>query len=376
MDNHSQFSNCSGVHLKEINLVFSVTGAVCCFISAAIVLLIVIGKAYYSVLQRLFLYLMVAIVMRELFIAASIEHQFKYELQEKVCTGIAFIWNWTGILVFAFTVGMKVYLFFYVKHLTKGNTGPIFLQSRHGRVVLESLYVSLSILLTLCYASVPFFTKNYGLAGPWCWIRAINENCTLSKSGMINQLLNGYFFYVSGSVIGLVLLIAIAVVYCRLPITRSNETRILLKKTFFVIITFLVNIVIVVFALIVRVTAVMEKKYEYPAIWFSFGITFPISMLLFPIVYLICFFPVGKVLSCFCKCLTRDRDHSIQGPSIPESSRLSAQSSTYFEHEVPYTDNFTDITANEPLISQTGADTGYGSAPNNNIDYSLKYITK
>ena len=67
---------------------------------------------------------MVSILLREMFIGASLEHHFKYdkEIQDKVCTAIGFIWNWTGILVFIFTVGTKVHLFVYVKRSIREET--------------------------------------------------------------------------------------------------------------------------------------------------------------------------------------------------------------------------------------------------------------
>ena len=92
-------------------------------------------------------------------------------------------------------------------------------------------------------------------------------------------------FYVFGSVIGLILMIGTIILYCHLPVTSNSEARILIKKTFAVILTFLVNIVIMVFALLVRVMTVILKHYDHPGFWYSFGITFPISLLLFPVVY-------------------------------------------------------------------------------------------
>ena len=378
MGSLSQFSNCSEVHtdLAKVNLVFGVTGAVCCFISCLIVGLIICCKAYRTVLQRLFLYLMVAIVLRELFIAVAIEHQWKYPAQDEVCMWIGFLWNWTGILVFAFTVGIKIYLFFLVKYyVAKGNTTvPSFLQSKYRRVVLESLYLILPTLVTLGYACIPFITGNYGLAGAWCWVWALDDNCTISLSGMLDQLFNGYIFYISGSVIGLVLLIAVSIVYCRLPIT-NKENRLLLKKTFCVIITFLVNIVIMTFALVARVTAAVNNMYEYPAVWFSFAVTFPSSLLLFPIAYLICF-SLGRRaemwLSCFCKCFARNpkvRLHSIQVQTVPESTRVSAPSETYFS--VPYTNEFTHISDTAPVLH---ADFAYGSISQLGEDVPLKAV--
>ena len=70
MDNTSQFfSNCSDLSVKDvvaINLTVCVIGGICSFISILITLVLVIYKAYKSVLQRLFLYVMVATIVREL----------------------------------------------------------------------------------------------------------------------------------------------------------------------------------------------------------------------------------------------------------------------------------------------------------------------
>ena len=387
MGNPSQFSNCSKVNLADINLVFGVTGAVCCFISCLIVGLIICCKAYRTVLQRLFLYLMAAIVLRELFIAAALEHHWKYPAQDKVCMWIGFLWNWTGILVFVFTVGIKIYLFFLIKYyVAKGNTVPRFLQSKYRRVVLESLYLVLPTLVTLGYACIPFITGNYGLAGAWCWVWALDKNrvadedCALNLSGMLDQLFNGYIFYISGSVIGLVLLIAVAIVYCRLPIT-NKENRLLLKKTFCVIITFLVNIVIMTFAFFTRVTAAVNKMYVYRAIWFSFAVTFPSSLLLFPIAYLICFSLGRRAEMCesFCRCFARNprvQQDSVRARTVQESARVSAPSQTYCS-SVAYTDEFTHISETAPMLPEHSTDLEYGSIgfQRTELDLSLKDVT-
>ena len=342
----SRCSNSSDVNLLEINLIFGVIGAVCCFFSTLIVVGLLYHKAYSTMLQRMFLYLMLAIVLREFFIAASLEHQVQYkkDLQQRVCRIIGFLWNWTGILVFVFTVGMKIYLFFLVKHIAKGNPIPKCLQTNCQRVVMESAFVILTVVITLAYAGIPFITGDYGLAGAWCWIRALNESCNVTTSGLVNQLTNGYIFYVSGSVIGLVLLIAISVVYCRLPITHS-ENRSLVKKTFCVIITFLVNVFVMVFALAIRVTAANQQVYAHQGLWLTFAITFPSSLLLFPVTYLICFtLKLNKCASYFKHGSGKNTQRpSVLNTTVHNSSRVSAPSATYYNSEPPYTDSFTSV---------------------------------
>ena len=72
MDNTSEFlSNCSELSNKDIatmNLAYSITAGVCGFISVFITLLLCICRVYKSVLQRLFLYMMVTTTVRELFL--------------------------------------------------------------------------------------------------------------------------------------------------------------------------------------------------------------------------------------------------------------------------------------------------------------------
>ena len=352
------------------------------FISSVIVLVLIVCKAYQSVLQRLFFYLMVATATRELFLAASIEHHFEYSGQDKVCTWIAFIYNWTGIVVFVHTVGIMIYLFFLVRYLAKGNTIPQVLQSRCRRIALETLYIVLSVLLTFAYASVPYFTNNYGLAGAWCWIRALDENCKLTLSGLMAQLFHGHIFYESGGIVGIILMIATAVIYYRLPVTLK-EARLLLKKTFIVMMCFLLYVVIVVIALSIRMITAKNSHYQYYAIWFSVGITYPISLLLFPVAFLLCFYPVNKLcrpavcamiqkgLHSLCRKHNTKNERTVRfqqqqqssthiAPTFPESTRVSPPSSTFFQ--VPYTNNFTRITTeNAQLITSEHMDTGYGS---------------
>ena len=399
MDNGSgsQFGNCSGFELNEmvsLNLAFSVSGAVCCLISCVITLLLLISKSYHTVLQRLLLYLMIATTLAELFTAASIEHHFKYasQLQEKVCTGVGFLFNWTIFLRIMFIVGIMFYLFCLVRYQAKGNTVPHFLQSKHRRVSLELAYLILSPVLTFIYSLVPLITDNYGLAGAWCWIRALDASsadCKMLLSGFLNQIFNGYLLFISNGIIGIVLTIAVAIVYCRLPLSLQ-ESRLLLKRTLFVMLFFFAYSIIQVFSLSNRIITADLTHYEHFAIWFTVGVTYPLSLLLFPIAFLFSFYPIKKLLrATLCaRCAKRkptnrqrvriqQRPTNTQNvPTCPESSRVSPPSHTFFH--VPYTNDFTRITTenahlvrredtggeNASLVLVKGTDTGYGSFSN------------
>lgn len=376
MTNGTQFSNCSHFsteELKSVNLAFSVSGAVCFFISSGITLVLFISKSYHSVLQRLLLYLMIATALNELFLAASIEHHFVYKGQQMVCSWIGFVFNWTIFLRIVFTIGIMVYLFVLVSYLAKGNTIPHFLQSRHRRVLMEVAYVIFTPVFTLAYASVPMFTHNYGLAGAWCWVGVLDKHCNLLLSGLLNQLVHGYIFFVANSIVGIILMMAVAIVYCNLSVTLP-ESRQLLKKTFFVLVNFFLYVILRTFAFAYRMTTLKKHYHQHIAMWYAVGISYPVGVLLFPIAFVVSFYPVHKLyrsaraLKCF-RCKKKKRSVHFEQqpnyttryvPTFQDSTRVSPPSDTFFH--VPYTNEFTHVTTeNVPIVSNNPTDTGYGS---------------
>ena len=140
--------NCSNLterDLLSLNMAVTTAGLVSYLISTLILLLLLFYKAYRSVLQRLFLYLMVATNARELGVSASFEHHFHYKGQKEVCTWVALFYNWAGMMIFVFTLGILIYLLCFVYHLAKGNTIPKFLQPRCRRKALECVYTLLCL---------------------------------------------------------------------------------------------------------------------------------------------------------------------------------------------------------------------------------------
>ena len=189
MDERPQFfsiENCTNFtipQLLSLNLSISITGGLCFLLSSSIILLLLFNKAYSSLLQRLFLYLMVATALRQLSLFSLIEHYFYYAGQNEV----AYFNHWMVAMTLFFTIGMLLYLFCMVSCLAKGNTltVPVVLQSRYRRIILECLYVILIVIASFTYASEPYFRGTYGLAGAWCWITSLtDQTCQKTKSGL------------------------------------------------------------------------------------------------------------------------------------------------------------------------------------------------
>lgn len=127
MDERPQFfsiENCTNfttTQLLSLNLSISITGGLCFLLSSSIILLLLFNKAYSSLLQRLFLYLMVATALRHLSLFSLIEHYFYYAGQNEVCIVVAYFNHWMVAMTLFFTIGMLLYLFCMVS-CTKGLT--------------------------------------------------------------------------------------------------------------------------------------------------------------------------------------------------------------------------------------------------------------
>ena len=370
MENHC--SNLTASELATIHLTYTVTGAVCSVILLTITLLLVLCKQFDTLLKRLFLYVMLVSSLRQFSLTASYEHHFKHAKQEIACIWIAYIFDWAGIVLGVFMIGMMSYLFYLVCCLAKGKAmyTPRFLQSNCRRNVLEITYVVLFPALLFAYASIPYFNNTYGLTEHGqCWIKLHNENCTMTTSGLLDQFINGYILYFIHGIVGLLFAIAIVITYLCMSASLS-EARLLIKKTLIVLSCLLVRILVIVVAFVNQMTARHQKVM---ALRFSLAILYPASLLLFPFAFLICFSKVHHIIkekvTC-CKCKKRSYvvlqpfAQSIQDPTVCVSTRISPPSDTFFT--APHTDGFTDLSYGSTAILVRGnSDTsGYSGSSN------------
>lgn len=145
----------------------------------------------------------------------------------------------------------------------------------------------------------------------------------------------------------------------------------------------LLSVLIVMVAFINGMHVARTGQYTHLAAWLTIASLYPISLLLFPFGFLVCFYS-GKMFNrssviirwlCCCtssKCKQKERRvriqaqpvESTQAPTIPASTRVSQPSNTFFK--IPYTNEFTIISsqseATAPLIMSGGpTDTGYDS---------------
>ena len=356
----SQFMlNCTELNvtqLKSINMTQSLTAFACLIIVTVILLQICLFKAYRTVFQRMFLYLIVSAWILEAQISVRIEHQFYYEGQHHMCKMYGFLTQWSVISMFLFSLGIIIHLLYLVFSQIKGKSPTSISQKSK---TLELFYIVAVCIVPGTYLWIPFIHDNYGLAGAFCWMRALDENCT--NVGLEDQVIFGYGFSIISGIVGVFATIALLVLYCRIA-QHFPEAKKLLLRTLILVIFLLAFVLVISLALVVRLYTAITGRHQTYSVWIMHGVAIPICHIIFPVGYLICFYSwnwfrwttlkraaMKNWKCCFACCKkaktvrtyakNKGPDSTVNVCTHPESSRVSDLSNTYFN--VPYTNEFT-----------------------------------
>ena len=93
---------------------------------------------------------------------------------------------------------------------------------------LDAFYLFFSWILPLIIACIPFVHNNYGLSGPWCWIRLYNDDCSWNKEGMIEVYGTVYGELILGQSLNDFVLVVVVVTLCKR--SRSNTLPLEYRK--------------------------------------------------------------------------------------------------------------------------------------------------
>ena len=285
--------------------------------------------------------------------------------------------------MFNFALGIMMYVLYLVYVQVKGEQFARLKGSKHGKKIVECIYVLFILIFPLTYLWIPFLHGNYGLSGASCWMRALDDNC--NNVGLADQLIFAYGAYEGVGAVAILVTIGIAIVYCRIAKAYLDARR-LIKRTLLLLAFLFAYIVVISIPLAVRLNAGITGARQHFILWITWAIAIPISHTIFIFGFLFSFYSVrvcgwGQIKRtvcgrCDCKCRRRGNNRGSQNTSkrkrltvtfdentIPPSDRVSPHSQTYFS--IPYTDGFTDVrspTENAPLVSQRDKDTGYSSS--------------
>ena len=355
--------------LKTFNISRGVSGGVCTLVAVGILLLLLYSKTYRSPLQRMFLYLTTTTILLEAFLTLQIERQFHYSGQEQFCSALGFLIQSSGGISYMFTLGITVFSLYIVYKQLKSDPFQRVATSKRLRMALEMIFVLSVILIPLTYHWIPFIQGNYGLAGPFCWIRGIDENCT--KVGSQEQLV----FYSIAETIGTISILAaviLAVVYCRIACKYKNiksQQSKLVRQTLLLMCFLTTHVLTLTAGLLSRyISNAVGSEGRY-ALWILNSAGIPISLLVIPLGFLVYLNNINSEILCS-KCRNRSKQMRYNGcmkaccvkknQNIEDGTeQLNTNPSShpvyvcsYTHWSVPYTGEFTSIS--EPVVNDAG----------------------
>lgn len=121
--NQSHCGSLNQTQLKMISLSMAIGGGLGVIVTTVILVGLILAKTYKTVLQRLFMWTVISVLIHLLIHSSSIEHYFNYNsvLQDKVCLALGFIHNLIGWCEYVFYMDMIVYLLFIVHIQIRGS---------------------------------------------------------------------------------------------------------------------------------------------------------------------------------------------------------------------------------------------------------------
>lgn len=331
-------------HMKEINLTTGVTAVVCACILALIFFFLICNRAFKQRTERLLLYLLIGAMATEVIMALGMEQQFHYEHQDIVCKWLAFVTYWSSSTMFTLAFSIINYLLTLVisNIISADNKIRRWVHSwRFREMKIEVLVTIPPMLVSFVLAWVPYIKNSYGLSGPFCWVQSTryDENCT--KSVDLTSQMIYYGLYELVGIISFILCAVFLAMYCKMRRSYQFEkARKLLRKALILMSFQIIYVVAVSFQLFTRLYSAFTGAHKSFAIWIVYSVISPLRQLIFPLACLFTFFSLRKLrqFSPFKKCAehhstSRSTEHNRQKSSVktvPDSTRVSAESSTFF----------------------------------------------
>ncbi len=210
-------------HITTVTIMMYFSAVVMCTLCTAVIFAL---RRYRTFVHRLLVYLMIIAFFHGISAALEVvpvQHngravEVRHGLNG-VCSAIGFAVQVTDSQLLMLCTWIVVYLVLLVVFQYQANS------KRH-----EIVGLMLSLGLPLTYNWLPFVQELYGLAGPWCWIRTTNNECSVHiKLGVIYQFT---LFYGPQVVIILVSFISFLVIVTTIRKRSLDHSRETSQPTF------------------------------------------------------------------------------------------------------------------------------------------------
>ena len=397
-------SNFTSIQFWYLDLARGVSGAVSLLVCSLILFLILLHKAYASLLQRFLLYLTLATWLTAATATMQIEHLVNTG-QSQFCVAVAFLERWSSSMFIVMALEITLLLTYRVyeslqRQLLDCKLWSKCSKAKCSKASVEVIAVSLSVLIPLALSVVFLVHGTHGVNGAWCWMNGPNTEC--KGRGLDGNILIAIGYVVPGIVIGICAVFVI-ILFCKSACQSSDSRRLNCKMIRENLVLLAFYVVFFAFTSVdtsAQLLLTTTDSYNNYQIWLVYAVGHSLnklSLLLGFLVYVYSFkkltlgsFQILKRICCKCYqhcrqrvCHTKDDASSPRqgfrsvtgGPTYRSSHPQVYPSETVTSP--PYTGAFTSITRRDSsdegerkqLIPSPNI--GYGSF-HGNIQYKLQ----
>ena len=241
-------------------------------IVAFILAVVMIRRQFKSVIERLFIYLLISTLLQETVFISNVVVQPTFTFMDagQVCAILGALNLYTSILVQIFVISTVLYL------LSRVTNKITFLQqnSQSCARFLEFCFVASVFLFPLIVCLALSYTNLFGLSIAWCWVKEFNEECKITKTSM--AMMSFYMVYGVMSIVSVVVLVT---VYCKISHKIKVATH-LKNRAMILTVCILVDVAISLFAsIIVSSSHENHTLYIYTTIISLYDFIYPIGFL-------------------------------------------------------------------------------------------------
>ena len=214
-------SNFTSIQFRHLDLARGVSGAVSLLICSLILFLILLHKAYASLLQRFLLYLTLATWLTAATATMQIEHLVNTG-RSQFCVAVAFLERWSSSMFIVMALEITMLLTYRVYESLQRQLLDCKLWSKCSKASVEVIAVSLSVLIPLALSVVFLVHGTHGVNGAWCWMNGPNTEC--KGRGLDGNILIAIGYVVPGIVIGICAVFVI-ILFCKSACQSSDSRR-------------------------------------------------------------------------------------------------------------------------------------------------------
>ena len=217
----------------NLSIIISVPSGLALILECVVLTILICVKAYKMVLQRIFLWILLAMIILDTTRASAVGHH-SFPDNSGFCELLGIIQPWSEGCVYLFLLVLLGYLLFLVSVRIRGNPPIIdkLKNSKSSRLILEVGIVLGAVAVPWLILWVPYHdrTVEYGFNGYMCGLA--HSSCNCNDTSYIRFVINGFTGPVLTGLVAVTTLFGIAALYCTMSsiLQRLHPARRLIIK--------------------------------------------------------------------------------------------------------------------------------------------------